>query len=151
IADTALIHTPQAFASEHSPSSAGSAPPGAASVSDIRVEPRGGLGWLLFAVAIVAFVFAASSVQAWQEVGVSKGRWFTFDDAADSKAANANAHPEPAVATGPPSGKLTVSASGSGCPVNVDGKPVGHAPIVDFVLSSGLHLIECTPAAGRAF
>jgi eukaryotic-like serine/threonine-protein kinase len=152
IADSALIHTPQAFASEHVPSGRGSAPPGAASVSDIRVEPpRGGLGWLVFAVAIAAFVFAASSVQAWQEVGVAKGSWFTFDDAAEQKTANASAHVEPAAPAGPPSGKLTVSASGSGCQVNVDGKPAGRAPIIDFVLSSGLHLIECTPAAGRAF
>jgi serine/threonine-protein kinase len=149
IADSALIHTPEAFAAEPMPSGPSSAPPGAASVSDVsRVEPRGGLGWLVFAVAIAAFVFAVSSGQQWQEVSVAKGQWFTFDDGSDGKAASAARAEDPPA---PVTGKLTVSASGSGCQVQVDGKSAGHSPLVDFVLSAGQHGIGCTPSAGRAF
>jgi serine/threonine-protein kinase len=152
IADTALIHTPQAFASEQPapPILPASAAPPSGSVSDISSSParKGGLGWLAFAAGTAAFVFALSSGQAWQEVAVSKGRWFRFDDTSDARM---NAAHDEAPAPGPPSGKLTVSASGGGCPVSVDGKAVGQAPLVDFVLTAGQHLIECTPASGRAF
>jgi hypothetical protein len=149
IADSALIHTPEAFAADPLPSGPSSGPPGAASVSDVsRVEPRGGLGWLVFAVAIAAFIFAVSSGQQWQEVSVAKGRWFTFDDGSDGKTASAARADDPPA---PATGKLTVSASGSGCQVQVDGKHAGHSPLVDFVLTAGQHAIGCTPSASRAF
>jgi len=165
IADTALIHTPEAFSSDAEPlpllSPASSGPPtGTASVSDITtVETGGGFGWLLFAAAIAAFVLVLSSGQLWQDAGASKGRWFSFDDASDTKVAASSdvrapgtvAPREEMAPSRRRSGKLTVSASGAGCPITVDGKLVGQSPVVDFVLSAGQHLAECAPPSGRAF
>jgi serine/threonine protein kinase len=150
IADTALIHTPQAFAANPVPVDPGSAPPGAASVSDITpAESRGGFGWLAFAAAIVAFVLGATSGLGGQDAAASRGKWFSFDDTEASGPVPGRRMVDAPPAA--PRGKLTVSASNGGCPVAVDGKAVGQAPMVEFPLAVGQHTIECTPASGRAF
>jgi hypothetical protein len=154
LADSDLVDHPLAFEPEL-PSLLVTSSPATASVTDVAdIQPRAGFGWLPWVAVVAAAVFlVGSGARRWQQVSVSKGRWFHIDDS-DARASDAREGHSGVSAdegAGALTGKLTVSATGAGCPVLVDGKLAGQAPFVDFVLPVGSHAIECAPSSGRAF
>jgi serine/threonine protein kinase len=153
LADSALIDGPEGFQSEHPQGHSRSAPPDPTSVSDVQArESRDwGWGWYLFAAAMAAFFLMLGSKREWQKVDAHKGRWFVADEVsgairADNTAPNGSSRRIPSVM---PLGKLSINASGGGCQISVDGQPTGQPPILELVLSSGVHAVSCSPSQGK--
>ncbi len=149
VADSALIDQSHPFQSDVAPAPTRPSAPAEASVSDINPrEKGGGWGWLGFAAATAAFVFALSSSQAWEEVKVSKGSWYKFDDTlppSGKDVAAASSSGAEDVSVGKATGRLSITASGPGCDIAVDGKPAGHSPVSNLPLAPGAHAVTCTP------
>src|SRR6266542_1326097 len=154
VADSALIDQSQPFHSDVAPAPSHRSSPPEVSVSDIAPrEKRGGWGWLGFAAAIAVFFFGLSSSEAWEEVKVSKGSWYSFDDGPSGThlappAGGSLVGFQEEIVPGP-TGRLSITASGAGCELSVDGKPTGHSPIWNLALAPGTHAITCTASPRR--